>query len=46
MKDDFSGRAGVIGDGYSDTDLVYGLTDHSHILMVVVTYKARIDHLR
>ena len=37
MRDDFSGRAGVMGDGFTDTDgndLVYGLTDHSHIPMV------------
>jgi len=37
MRDDFSGRVGVIGDGLINTDgneLVYGLTDHSHILMV------------
>jgi len=37
MRDDFSRRAGVIGDGYSDTDstdLVYGLMNHSNIPMV------------
>ena len=31
MGDDFSGKAGVMDDGYIDTDgtdLVYGLTDH------------------
>ena len=37
MRDDFSERAGVMDDGYTDTDdtnLVYGLTDQSHISMV------------
>ena len=37
MRDDFSGRVGVMGDGSINTDgsdLVYGLTDQSHILMV------------
>ena len=37
MRDHFSGRAGVMGDGFTDTDgndLVYRLTDHSHIPMV------------
>ena len=37
MRDDFCGRAGLMGDGFTDTDgndLVYGLTDHSHIPMV------------
>ncbi len=36
MSDDFSGRVGVMGDRFinTDNDLVYGLTDHSHILMV------------
>ncbi len=37
MRDGFSGRVGVMGDGFIITDgndLVYGLTDHSHILMV------------
>jgi len=37
MRDDFSGGAGDIGDRYIDADgndLVYGLTDHSHIPMV------------
>ena len=31
LRDAFSGRAGVMGDGFIDTDgndLVYGLTDH------------------
>ena len=37
MRDDFSVRAGVMGDEYIDTDgndFVHGLTDHSHIPMV------------
>ncbi len=37
MRDDFSGRAGMMGDGFIDTegnDLVYGLTDRSHIPMM------------
>ena len=37
MRDGFSGRVGVMGDGFIYTDgndLVYGLTDHSHIPMV------------
>jgi len=37
MRDGFSGRAGAMGNGFIDTDgndLVYGLTDHSHIPMV------------
>jgi len=40
MRDDFSGRAGVMGDGYIDTngtDLVYWLMDYLHIPMVTVT---------
>jgi len=37
MRDNFSGRAGVMGEGFTVTDgndLVYGLTDHSQIPMV------------
>ena len=37
MRDGFSGRVRVMGDGFIKTDgndLVYGLTDHSHILIV------------
>ena len=37
MRNDFIGIAGVMGDGYivtDGTDLVYELTDHSHIPMV------------
>jgi len=59
MRDGFSVIAGVIGDGNiatDGTDLVYRLTDHSHIPMVDcnaishlfvynVIYKTHIDHL-
>ena len=59
MRDNISERAGVIGDGNiatDGTDLVYGLTDHSHIPMVEcnaishlfvysIIYNTYIDHL-
>jgi len=59
MRDGLSVIAGVMGDGNiatDGTDLVYRLTDHSHIPMVdcdaishlffyIIIYKTYIDHL-